>query len=291
MLSVIELLASRPDHEFKLAEIVGQTGMSKATGHAVVRTLLDAGYLVRSPLTKAYLLGPALIAAGRAAESAYPAARLAGPVVAELARRHEAECVASIIDDDVITVVEWAGPDRSTAGSGPTWSHIGQRLPLVPPFGAAQLAWTDERRVEEWLGRAAAGSDLTGLRATLDAIRRRGYDVQSENASLARFREALAAFDTESQTDELRHAVGVLMGAMGRVENLPARLDPGERFSVSAIAAPVFDGDGHPALTLSLRVAAPLTGREIDGIGRDLRRAADELTAAAGGRQPPDRQS
>jgi DNA-binding IclR family transcriptional regulator len=288
VLSVIELLASRPDHEFKLAEIVDRLGMSKATCHAVVRTLLDAGYLVRSPRTKAYLLGPALIAAGRAAESAYPATRLAGPIVADLARRHEAECVASIIEDDVITVVDWAGPKPGPGrGPGPAWSHVGQRLPLVPPFGAAQVAWMDEGRVDEWLTRAASGSDLAGLRATLDAIRRRGYDVQSENASLARFRETLAVFDTESLTDEMRHAVGVLMGAVGRVENLPARLEPDERYPVSTIAAPVFDSDGCPALTLSIRVGETLTGTEIDALGQDLRQAATEITEAAGGHPPP----
>jgi DNA-binding IclR family transcriptional regulator len=284
VLSVIELLASRPDHGFKLAEIIDRLGMSKATCHAVVRTLLDAGYLVRSPRTKAYLLGPALIAAGRAAESAYPAVRLAGPVVAELARRHDAECVASIVEDEVITVVEWAGPPGAT---GEAWSRIGQRVPLVPPFGAVQVAWMGEGRVDEWLGRAAPGSDLASLRAALDAIRRRGYDVQRENASLARFREALAVFATESLTDEIRHAVSVLMGAVERVESLPTTLDPGERYAVSAIAAPVFDADGRPALTLSLQLAAPLTGREIDRVGRDLRRAADDLTTATGGHAPP----
>jgi hypothetical protein len=94
-------------------------------------------------------------------------------------------------------------------------------------------------------------------------------------------------FDTESLTDEMRHAVGVLMGAVGRVENLPARLQPDERYPVSTIAAPVFDSDGRPALTLSIRVVESLTGSEIDDIGRDLRRAATEITDAAGGHTPP----
>ena len=285
VISVIELLVSHPEHEFKLSEIVEQLGISKATCYAVIRALLDAGYVVRSPHTKGYLLGPALIAAGRAAELAFPAVRLAGPTVRSLAQEHDAECVASIIEHDFITVVEWASPDPGVTRSR-TWSHIGQRVPVVPPFGAVQVAWMDEPHIQAWLDRAPPVNDIEDLRGVLDAVRSRGFDVQSENDSLVRFREALAIFDGQSLSDEMRDAIDLLMGNVGQVEYLPSHLRADRRYGVNALSAPVFDGLGHPVLTLSIHVERRMSGAEIEHTGHQLRQAADQITEAIGGRPP-----
>jgi DNA-binding IclR family transcriptional regulator len=285
VIAVIALLVSQPEHEFKLSDIVSELAISKATCYAVIRALLDAGYVVRSPRTKGYLLGPSLIAAGRAAELAFPAVRMAGPTVRHVANQHNVECVASIIENGFITVIDWASPN-SSANHARSWSHVGQRVPVVPPFGAVQVAWMDDEHVQEWLDRASPLNRVTDLQAALDAVRSRGYDVQSENDSLARFREALAIFDGKQLSEEMQDAIDLLMAKIGQVEYLPARLRADRGYSVNAISAPVFDSAGHPVLTLSMHVERRMTGREIESTGRDLRRAADEITEAVGGHAP-----
>jgi DNA-binding IclR family transcriptional regulator len=288
VISVIALLVSRPDHEFKLSEIVNELGISKATCYAVIRALLDAGYVVRSPRTKGYLLGPALIAAGRAAELAFPAVRMAGPTVRHVAQKHRVECVASIMENGFITVIDWASPNP-TSNHALSWSHVGQRVPVVPPFGAVQVAWMDERHIKEWLDLAPPLNNVDDLRAALDAVRKRGYDIQSENDSLGRFRDALAIFDGKQLSEEMQDAIDLLMSKIGQVEYLPNRLRADRRYSVNAVSAPVFNSGGHPVLTLSMHVERRMTGREIEATGQDLRRAADEITEAVGGHAPADR--
>ena len=46
---MLDLLVSSPQREFKLAEIVAAVGIHKATCHAIVTTMVERGYLVRSP--------------------------------------------------------------------------------------------------------------------------------------------------------------------------------------------------------------------------------------------------
>lgn len=144
----------------------------------------------------------------------------------------------------------------------------------------------DDKHVQEWLDRASPLNRVADLRAALDSVRSRGYDVQSENDSLARFRDTLAIFDGKQLSEEMQDAIDLLMDKIGQVEYLPARLRADQGYSVNAISAPVFDGGAHPVLTLSIHVERRMTGREIESTGRDLRRAADEITEAVGGHAP-----
>jgi DNA-binding IclR family transcriptional regulator len=281
VIAVINLLTSKPDHEFKLAEIVQELEISKATCHAIVRTLLDSGYLLRSPRSKAYVLGPALVAAGRAAERTFPSVRFASATVEYLSREYDAECVASIIEDQVITVVDRASPRPSR---GRSW--VGQCIPLMPPFGAVQVAFMEDAQIDHWVDRAPAHTDADALRRSLQAIRRRGFDVQSETESLVQFRQALAALDRDSMSDEMQDAVRRLASEFRRVEFVPDRLEDDGEYPVNAVSAPVFDSAGHPVLTLSAQLERSLTGHDIMRIGQHIRRAADEITAATGGLVP-----
>src|SRR5262245_59128199 len=103
-LAVIDLLAADPEREHSLGQIVAALGVSKATCHAIVTTMVERGYLVRSPGSKGYTLGPAVIAAGNAAERANPAVQAARAAVPALARELGVECVASVHDPEFIVV-------------------------------------------------------------------------------------------------------------------------------------------------------------------------------------------
>jgi DNA-binding IclR family transcriptional regulator len=291
-LAVIDLLAADPEREHSLAQIVAALGVSKATCHAIVTTMVERGYLVRSPRSKGYTLGPAVIAAGSAAERANPAVHAARVAVPALARELGVECVASVLDPEFIVVVEWAPPPAApSAADGrrgrprAAWSHAGQRIPLVPPFGAVQMAWAEEASVDRWIARAPAAA--TGdLRRGLATIRARGFDVQRENVGLDRFRAALGELDLDQLSERSRAAVGQVIAELGPADEVPERLDPRARYDVNALAAPVFDADGRPVLTLSVHPSGEQSGAQVTAMGRRLRAAADELTAASGGRVP-----
>ncbi len=284
MLAVLDLLAAHPEREYTLTEIVAALGLSKATCHAVVITMVEHGYLARSPLTKTYALGAAVIVAGRAAEVANGALRLARGVVAQLSAELDVDAVASVIDRDMITVVEWA--PGSTVPGRDSWSHVGQRIPLVPPFGAVQMAWSSPERIADWQARGVATSPSERVAATLAAIRSRGFDVQTENVGLDRFRATLDSIDLDRLSASSRAAVGQLMAELGEIELLPAALDRRRSYNVNALSAPVFDAGGVPALTLSVHPAAAMRGGAVMAMGVRLRAIADDLTAASGGMQP-----
>jgi DNA-binding IclR family transcriptional regulator len=285
VLAVLDLLAASPDREFRLAEIVASLGIHKSTCHAIVTTLAAHGYLVRATGSKGYTLGAAAIVLGRAAEQANPAVHHARSVLPALARELEAECVASVLERDVITVVEWAAP-RPRARGATTWSHIGQHIPLVAPFGAAQMAWSSVERVAAWLERSDV--DAATLLHALAVIRARGYDAQAGNTQLDRFRTTLATIDLDQLSVSSRAAVGQLMTDLGQVDYLPEVLDADREYDINALAAPVFDASASPVLTVSLHPDGSMRGADVMALGRRLRTVADEMTAAIAGVVPAD---
>ena len=287
---MLDLLVASPEREFKLTEIVGALGINKATCHAIVTTMVERGYLVRAPGSKAYMLGSAVILAGYAAEHANPAVHAARTVVPALARDLDVESVASVVERDVITVVEWApapGSGRNAAAHRSTpWSHVGQRVPLVPPFGAAHLAWSTDDRIAEWLERAGDAADEVELRESLAAIRRRGFDAQVENAQLDKFRTMLAAIDLDQLSTSSRVAVSRLVAELGHVEHLPVELTADRTYDINALAVIVFDSASRPLLTLSVHPAEPLLGVDVMTMGQRLRSVADGVTESIGGIPP-----
>jgi DNA-binding IclR family transcriptional regulator len=288
VLAILDLLMREPAHERSLGQIVDELGMSRATAHAIVRTLLDAGYLARLPESKGYTLGPALVAAGRAAELSYPAVQVARPLLPALARRFDAECTAAIVDGEAIAVVEWATPpDRIPSG------RVGQRIPLLPPFGAIQVAWASDAEADAWIDRSPhlTASARGQLQEALGTIRRRGFDVQRGDRAAIRLHEALGTLEPDSLSDRQREAVEVVMAELAEAAPLPVRLGRTTEYDVHLVSAVAFDASARPALTLSLLLHRTMTGGEIDRAARELVAVADRTTIATGGRRPPPRRT
>ena len=66
-LAILDLLMANPDQAFGLTEMTRRLNLNKATCHAILTTMSTYGFLVQHPKTKAYRLGPSIIAAGNAA--------------------------------------------------------------------------------------------------------------------------------------------------------------------------------------------------------------------------------
>lgn len=67
--ALLEALAAAGG-ELSLSELAASTGLPPPTIHRLLRTLVDGGYVRQLP-SRRYLLGPALVELGEAADAAY----------------------------------------------------------------------------------------------------------------------------------------------------------------------------------------------------------------------------
>ena len=94
---MLNLLGASPGRPLGLTEVARRIGISKGSAHALVTTLVEAGYLVRHPADKTYALGPAVVALGRAAAATeLRALDFARPAMQRLSEDLGLQCVASI---------------------------------------------------------------------------------------------------------------------------------------------------------------------------------------------------
>ncbi|NUP31323.1 MAG: helix-turn-helix domain-containing protein [Streptomycetaceae bacterium] len=280
VVGVLELLASRPDHAFSLSDIARALGMSKATCHAVTASLANADYLIRNPSDKTFTLGPALVAAGRSAELAYPAVRLAQAEAAALAEDLGYETTAAIRSEGHLVIVAYAG------GADTGAVRIGRRIPLAPPFGGVFVAWAGDAVAEEWASRTERPAPHDPLLASLAAIRERGYSVERLTPAGVRLRHALAELSDDPLAEGLQPMVMTLLAELHQAEYLPGDLTDTARHPVSSLSAPVFDHDGATQMNLSIQPQRALTPREIDRAGKRLLKACARITQSIGGRAP-----
>ncbi|MBL7498834.1 helix-turn-helix domain-containing protein [Frankia sp. CNm7] len=315
LLDLVDLLAARPGDGYTLADIARAVGVDKATIHPMVVALARRGWLLRHPRRHTYRLGPALVAAGRAAARGHPVVEAARPVVREIAEATGLMCLALVAgaipgEHDDLLVAEIGRP-AARGAAGPAAEHaltaynglrLGQRISPQPPLGAVCVAWADDAAVERWLARLGPDRPPDALaRVTpgLAGVRSRGWALEVEN----RMRERLGTLAAELGEDQrhaeqaatLRRVIGEIGGMFDLADTLPATIDPAAGYRASAVNAPVFDSDGTVVVILCLVCAAgdgmpARAGAEILALGERVRRAADALTAATHGRPPASRQ-
>ncbi|MDI2126049.1 IclR family transcriptional regulator [Yinghuangia seranimata] len=279
VVGVLELLASRPAQAFSLSDIARALGMSKATCHAVTSSLANADYLIRNPADKTFTLGPALVAAGRAAEASYPAVHLAQAEAGALADELGMVATAAVRSEGHLVVVAHAGGP----GPDPGAVRIGRRIPLAPPFGAVFVAWADDAVIDDWAARTDSTAPRDPLLAALAAIRGRGYSVERLTTAGVRLRHALAELSDDPLAEGLQPMVAALLAELRQAEYLPGDLDGSGRFPVSAMSAPVFGPDGATQMNLSVQPHREMTAREIERAGRRLLKGCARIAQAVGG--------
>jgi DNA-binding IclR family transcriptional regulator len=287
VVAVVELLMSRPAEGLTLSEISRRLRVNTPSCHFMLTALTGHGWLVRHPTRKTYRLGPALVAAGKAAGAGFPGAEYAHPGMVALAESLGVSCLAFAVADDQLTLVDHVWDPHSAARI----LHVGYRLPLRAPTGAVFVAWSAREAVARWLGDddpadggdgadGADGARAERFRRTLAFVRARGYGVELlPNRLGGAVREAVDRGGT-------RAAEAVLREFVREMETVGGDLDPDARYEVSSISAPVFGVHGE----VILAVAATgwrerLPGAAVEQVGRAVRAAADDVTASLGGRQ------
>ena len=284
VIRLLELLAQAPGEPMTFSEIARRVDITRATCHALLLTLTEAGYLIRDPAAKTFTLGPALVELGEAARRSFPAIHRSHGELERLSERTGHPCLAIAPVDDGLLIVDRAGAaggDRSVLG--------GRRIPFQPPFGAAAVAWATDAVAAAWIDRATAGGDRhrAELRAVLDGVRSDGYAVFPLDEAGIRFRAALSELSDDVLSDELRSMADRLADAVNPRDYLPTELRRGRSLPVDTITAPVFDADGavgHLVCVQLVQVDTPPA--EVTRIARELVDATTRMTRAEGGRVP-----
>ncbi|MDI2124905.1 helix-turn-helix domain-containing protein [Yinghuangia seranimata] len=303
LIALVDLLAARPADDFTLAEIARGLGVGKATVHPMLTTLTRAGWLLRHPVRRTYRLGPAVVAAGRAAALGDTPLETARPVMRALADDTGLGVLALVPCGDAADVDDLRVGEliRPAAGrDGAFGLRLGDRVSPRPPLAAVTVAWADDRAVDAWLARlgpdAPVGDARVRLTAAVAGVRDRGWALETQDHLRDRLDTLVRDLEIELGTGDwdpsgraaaLRRAMAEVGKAFDLADGLPAAIDPDASYRASSVNAPVFDVDGTVAVVLCLiDHPAPLAGREVTALGEQVRAAADRITAALHGRPP-----
>lgn len=286
VMQVLDHLVARPDRRFGLSELARALGVSKPTCLGILTALVGGGYLTRDPEAR-YGLGPALIAAGRAAQRGLAVGSVVRPHLDGLADRFGAVCTASAVVGDQVMILEVAAPQGAEAGR--TAARVGQVYPFAPPVGLMYVLWSHDDEFARWLRREPAFPvvlDRDLLRSVVDDCRATGYLVERLTPTGRRLFSLMAGVAGRDLPDELRELVGEMVSSLGERVYLGRETSAEVEYPVSLIAAPCYDADGRQSLVLTLDVGGSITGAEIERRGRALVSVADTVTAEVGGRPP-----
>lgn len=274
--AILNLLAEDPSRRWTLSEIARDLDLNKATLHAILFALTEAGYLTRDDGEKTYGLGPGLIALGNSALTASPAAHTALPEMQTLTAELGVECVASAAIHDEIVILTRAGTPRPFG----VYVEPGQRLPLAPPLGSVFVAWSSPEVVERWLRKADVPAKAQKrYRDAVEVVRARGYSVGLEGESFAR---ALGGKPQSARSMLERNVRGIRIDEYALMD-----LDAKASYRVNHIGAPVFGPGGEVALALFLiGFTGELPGAAVEATAARLLDAAGRVTHAIHGRHP-----
>jgi DNA-binding IclR family transcriptional regulator len=126
-------------------------------------------------------------------------------------------------------------------------------VPLIAPLASAWIAWSSDREVRRWMTAGnARRSEQRRLREILEVVRERGYSVALEVEGRRRIGEMLTALAEDPHSEPLRRGLYSLIAELGHG---PYQLGkgPGRSFLIHSITAPVFQGDGQVALSITVQ--------------------------------------
>lgn len=167
------------------------------------------------------------------------------PEMERLADELSARCIATArVDQDLVVLASAGSPTRTSS----TTTLVGQRLPFVPPTGSVFAAWLDPRDIEEWLASSPAPQARDTHRASLQAVRSRGFSVGLRGDAQRQFASALerlAASPAAAAEVDLRTLAP-------DVQFDPPELTPEVLSAIRLISVPVFGPTGDVEFGLTV---------------------------------------
>jgi DNA-binding IclR family transcriptional regulator len=246
--------------------------------------MANYGFLVQHPKTKAYRLGPSIIAAGNAAFSQFPVLEYARPELEAL--QNDLGIGFAVTGRSKLHQVLLALYGHATLLIDSF--QLGLRLPNTAPVAACFTAFSDAKYLEAWLTRA---HDSRGdynekldqkLRVSLIAIRARGYEVTLKTEAETQLRAELGRIHNSWSLTELEDAANKYQHDLCDEHYHLDRVDPKARYEISTITVPVFVYTGVPVMCfVAGSFDKPITGAQIEDIAARIKESADRVTALA----------
>jgi DNA-binding IclR family transcriptional regulator len=277
---ILDYLSVHPGQSFSLSHLSRALDITKATAHSLLNTLVDAGLLLRHAAGPSYSLGPATVALGEAALAQFPAIGAARREMYRLAMDTGYQALLSTVMGSEILVVA----TTSVSPSVVDWSLPGHRAPFTPPMGTVFVAWTSPEEVRRWLDRSGA-SPATRERYVneLAMVRARGYGIGAIANEFTRLKHALDLLSEDASASEVRSRVNEVLEEIRREEVFFPEVVPDGTYTVTHLSAPIFGPGGSAEIGVMLHgFPEPVTGQEIERLGRRLVQATSEAMAAAG---------
>ncbi len=280
--AVINYMSVRPQRAFTLTELSTALRINATSLTDVLLALTQTGYLLRHETRKTYELGPALVAVGYAASTRHPVVERARPVMEELAALG-AECVGTArAGKDMINLAVAAARGAVVH----EW-RIGQRVPILRPYGQLYTSWTslealgqwlspDEMRLErhpEWQEHARVNRQR-GYVVTLDGPDAAPIQRQIEDAQMSP-----SGVDTNTRLRELVPTLDMHAHSLGEIRD-------DATYEINYIGAPIFDRFGGAVYSLSVFGFGTVSGREVRRVGESVRDRCRSITREIGGHAP-----
>ncbi len=166
----------------------------------------------------------------------------------------------------------------------------GERVPLVPPFGAVFMAWTPPEHVDDWLAHTPMpeGIDDRRVAAMLAAVRSNGYAISLASTTQRALGDAVLALTDDPRQTRLRTSLGALIAAVGRENEYElTAVDPDRTYDISTIAAPIFDSARRVLAAITAAGFPPgLAAADVVDIAARVRACATLVTKQTRGRLP-----
>jgi DNA-binding IclR family transcriptional regulator len=165
------------------SEIAQATGLHKATTYRIIMTLLNGGFLERTPDGESFRLGLRLVELGLGALRDLDFRKAAYPYMEQLVERFQETCDLGIFDRGQVLYVEVVNSEQPLTIA----ARVGRHLPAhCTASGRIFMAFLPPEVVEPILNaplEACTEKSITSparLREELEATRQRGYALDNE---------------------------------------------------------------------------------------------------------------
>jgi flavin reductase (DIM6/NTAB) family NADH-FMN oxidoreductase RutF len=247
------------DHDI----VVGRVEDLSVATEAVPLLFFQGGYGRFAPLSFSAGSAPNLVGQLRLVDTLRPA------MVHAAAELGVEVLATALVEDEMVIVATSGHPDQRRLPS-----RVGQRMPFVPPLGAAFAAWSDTDGWLAKLGPGASPQDIERHRLATQRVRDRGWSVGLGSAPHHELEAALTGMSLDAPTPEQGRAVEAALGELSG-EYEPEELSDGEKYPVRNITVPVFGPHGEVVLVLAAYGLPPVSTLA------DISTYRDVLTKAA----------
>jgi DNA-binding IclR family transcriptional regulator len=288
-MDVLNFLAAHPTESFSLAEISRHLGLSNGSAHRILTTMASAQFLSRNEKRRTYSLGTAMVAIGQAAVEKNRGIEVARREVARLAVELNLQCSANAVVEGEILVLIKEGMPQSHRGL----TRVGERRPLVPPWGLCHVAWGGDTAIDAYIEKAVphlSEAMRKHLLAAFPLIRRRGYAIAANGPSMRHSREATVLPAGQIRDQAYWASVFEMVGHLTQDEMQLVELSDAGSAGISYIAAPVFSPAGTVSFQLVVTgLPSNLGTGEIERHAERLCATAASITGETHGRRPADK--